>query len=166
MGTINMVNLKNFLCVTLLLITSTVTANDSTTKELDVFWQQLSETVTNGDFEQYSAGYHEDAILVSGFSKNSYSIKQALARWKQGFDDTKNGKMKASVKFVWTKRFVSDNTAHETGMFKYSTTDDEGVTEDFIAHLTTLSVKKNGKWLIMMENQKSKATQQEWDAAQ
>lgn len=161
-----MIKLKTLLCMTFLFITSSVMANDATTKELDTFWQHLSETVINGEFEQYRAGYHEDAILVSGFSNNSYPIKQALARWKQGFDDTKSGQMKASVKFVWTQRLVSDNTAHETGMFKYSTTDDEGKTEDFIAHLTTLSVKKNGKWLIMMENQKSKATKQEWDAAQ
>jgi hypothetical protein len=144
---------------------STAATASTTEQELDQFWQALSQSVINGEFEQYKAGYHEDAILVSGFSKNSYSIKQAFARWQQGFADTKNGKMKAHVKFVWTQRFVSENTAHETGMFKYSTTDENGKTEDFIAHTTTLMVKKDGKWLIMMENQKSKATEEEWNAA-
>lgn len=147
------------------LSTAAAATASTTEQELDQFWQALSQSVIDGEFEQYKAGYHEDAILVSGFSKNSYSIKQAFARWQQGFADTKNGKMKAHVKFVWTQRFISENTAHETGMFKYSTTDAKGKTEDFIAHTTTLMVKKDGKWLIMMENQKSKATEKEWNAA-
>jgi len=160
-----MFNTKTFIFTAFMLIATSVNANDTSLKELDVFWQNLSDSVINGEFEQYTAGYHDDATLVSGFSKTSYSIKQAFARWQQGFADTKNGKIKAHVQFVWTQRYVSKNTAHETGMFKYSTTDEKGKTEDFIAHLTALSVKKDGKWLIIMENQKSKASQQEWDAA-
>lgn len=138
----------------------------NTEQQLDQFWQALSQSVIDGEFEKYTAGYHEDAVLVSGFNQNSYPIKQAFARWQQGFADTKNGKMKAHVKFVFTQRYISENTAHETGMFKYSTTDEKGKTEDFIAHLTTLLVKKDGKWLIVMENQKSKATEEKWNAAQ
>lgn len=158
--------ITNTFTALVLLVCANVHAENKTEKELDQFWQALSQTVIDGDFEQYSAGYHQDAVLVSGFKKTSYPIQKALARWKQGFADTKQGKIKANVKFVWTQRYTSDNTAHETGMFKYSTTDENGKTEDFIAHLTTLMVKKNGKWLIVMENQKSKASQQQWDAVQ
>ncbi len=170
-----MFNVKNIIKTTfaLLITLSSVTFSVNTLaadtsnieQELDQFWQALSQTVIDGEFEQYAAGYHKDAVLVSGFTKNSYPIKQAFDRWQQGFEDTKTGKMKAHVKFVWTQRLISENTAHETGMFKYSTTDEKGNTEVFIGHLTTLLVKKDGKWLIMMENQKSKATEEEWNSA-
>lgn len=150
------------LAVLVLLICSNAQADTDTNRELDQFWQTLAQTVIDGDYDQYSAGYHKDAVLVSGLKKTSYSIEKALARWKQGFADTKLGKIKANVEFVWTQRYTSDNTAHETGMFRYSTTDENGKTEDFIAHLTTLMVKKNGKWLIVMENQKTKGSEQQW----
>lgn len=139
-------------------------ANAQTEKELDAYWAELSRTVVEGDFEGYSAGYHPDAILVSGFSKNSYPIGNALTRWKQGFVDTKAGKIQAGVEFIFTKRLSSEFTAHETGMFNYYTIKD-GKKETFIAYLDTLMIKKNGKWLMMMEYQIKPATEQEWLAA-
>ena len=145
------------------LFSSAVLANDQTIRELDAAWANLSSTVDKGDFEGYSAGYHPDAILVSGFSKNSYPIGKALAKWKQGFIDTKAGKITAHVDFRFSKRLHDKTTAHETGMFYYYTIDANGKRTDFIAHMNALLVKKSGKWLIMMEFQKSEATQAEWD---
>ena len=88
--------------------------------ELDAFWAEASRTVLEGDFEAYAATYHADAVLVSGFSNNSYPIAQALDGWKQGFEDTRDGRMKASVEFRFTQRLHDETTAHETGMFRYS----------------------------------------------
>lgn len=146
-----------------IIFSTAVLANDKTIKELDAAWANLASTVANGDFEGYSAGYHPDAILVSGSSKNSYPIGKALARWKQGFMDTKAGKLTAHVDFRFSRRLHDKSTAHETGMFHYYTIDASGKRTDFIAHLNALLVKKSGKWLIMMEFQKSQATQEEWD---
>ena len=148
----------------LLLFTTSALADDRTITELDALWDELARTVAEGDFEGYKAGYHPDAILVSGFSKNSYPIAKALASWKQGFIDTKDGKMKAGVDFHFTQRLHDKNTAHETGMFRYYTLDADGKQSEFIAHMNALLVKKSGKWLIMMEYQKSKMTMKEWDA--
>ena len=33
--------------------------------DLDAFWNEVSGTVAEGDFEGYAATYHPDAILVS-----------------------------------------------------------------------------------------------------
>ncbi len=89
-GIFNMFNVltsrvKALLLTTILLLStfgsaflSTAATASTTEQELDKFWQALSQSVIDGEFEQYKAGYHEDAILVSGFSKNSYSIKTSI----------------------------------------------------------------------------------------
>jgi len=138
-------------------------ADDKIIAELDATWAQLAKTVTEGDFDGYKKGYHVDAILVSGLSKNSYPIADALSGWKQGFIDTKAGKITAAVDFHFTQRLHDKTTAHETGMFRYYTVDEQGKHSEFIAHMNALLVKKEGKWLIMMEYQKSQMTKAQWD---
>jgi hypothetical protein len=146
-----------------MLFSTAVLANEQTIKELDATWSHLANTVANGDFEGYSASYHGGAILVSGFSNESYPIATALAQWKQGFVDTKAGKLRAHVDFRFSKRLNDETTAHETGMFYYYTIDAKGKRSDSFVHMNALLVKQSGQWLIMMEFQKSQATQDEWD---
>lgn len=141
-------------------------ANDSERiKELDKFWAELSRTVREGDFEGYAATYHEDAVIIfaSGENKTSVPISKALAGWKQGFMDTKAGKAKSGVKFRFSQRIGDETTAHETGIFAYtSQTDGESV--EHLLHFEMLLVKRDGEWLGVMEYQKTPATRQEWDA--
>ena len=83
-----------------LLSTPPASADDGKrTQELDQFWAEVSRTVKEGDFEGYEATCHEEGVLVSGAKKECYPLSRALARWKKGFEDTKAGKMKASVTF-------------------------------------------------------------------
>ncbi len=129
--------------------------------ELDAFWRDASRTVREGDFAGYKATYHDDAVLVS--LKESFPIGQALAKWKPGFDNTKAGKMKASVQFRFGKRVGDETTAHESGIFLYSETGADGKTKDSYVHFDALLVKR-GKWKMVMEYQKNPATLAEWDA--
>ncbi len=71
--------------------------------------------------------------------------------------------MKASVSFRFSKRLGDADTAHETGIFHYTSESAAGKRDDYI-HLEALLVKQNGKWLTLMEYQKSKATKEEWTA--
>ena len=131
--------------------------------ELDAYWLEVGRTVAEGDFEGYSATYHPDAILVSMASDNSYPIADALAGWKPGFDDAKAGKQSAGVEFRFSQRLLSETTAHDTGIFRYHFKPEGG--EEVVQHIhfEALLVKKDG-WLMMMEYQKTPATQAEWDA--
>ena len=156
---------KLLLVLSFIAVTTFANAADKTLEELDNYWRAMEQTVVDGEFEKYAAAYHPDAILVSGFSNNSYLIGKAFQRWEQWFDDTKAGKVKAGVQFIWTDRKVSENTAYETGLFNYFSTDKNGEPQHFIAHIEALLVKKQGKWLMMMEKQTKKASQQEWDNA-
>jgi len=124
-----------------------------------------SRTVGEGDFDGYAATYHADAIMVNALNDKSYPISGALAGWKQGFDDTSSGKMKAGVDFRFSKRLSDETTAHDTGIFRYwyqYIADEEPTVA--LVHFEGLLVKKEEGWLMMMEYQKSRATQEEWDA--
>ncbi|GAB5409273.1 MAG: hypothetical protein BalsKO_16380 [Balneolaceae bacterium] len=140
-----------------------VTGLQNSAQEVDEFWTEVSRTVSEGDFKDYSATFHEEAILVNGISGTSYPIADALAGWKKGFDDTKTGKMTASVEFKFTERFHSESTAFDTGIFKYSSQTKGGGEETVYIHFQGLLTKTSGEWKLMMENQISVAAEKEWN---
>ena len=82
-------------------------------------------------------------------------------RW---FDATRAGTMKADVAFRFERRFGDATTAHETGIFRYSSTDSKGVVSVAFIHFEALLVRKEEGWKILMEYQKGPATEAEWDA--
>lgn len=138
---------------------------DLVESELDIFWAEVSRTVSEGDFEGYAATYHPDAILVSHATHTSYPIAKALSGWEQGFRDTEAGTMQARVEFRFTQRLHDGTTAHETGIFHYSATPEQGEVVDQYLHFEALLVSKDG-WKMMMEFQKTPATVEEWVAAE
>ena len=139
-------------------------ADDAATlKELDGFWAEISRTVREGDFEGYQATCHSEGVLVSGAKKTSEPLAKALARWKQDFVDAKSGKTQVNVEFRFSRRIHDASTAHETGIFMYSSVEPDGsVKRDYI-HFEELMVKHHG-WQTLMEYQKSPATREEWEA--
>ncbi|MEQ9265151.1 MAG: DUF4440 domain-containing protein [Balneolaceae bacterium] len=130
---------------------------------VDALWDEISKTVAEGDFEGYAATYHPDAVLVNGISETSYPIANALAGWKQGFDDTKAGEMTASVEFKFTERLHSETTAFDTGIFKYTSQANGAEPQTIYIHFQGLLTKASGDWKLMMENQISIATIEEWN---
>ncbi len=135
--------------------------------ELNHYFTELSRTVREGDFEGYKAAYHKDAVCVFTTKNHQYTnpIDVQLALWKQGIDDTKAGKTKNNVEFRFSQRVGDPTTAHETGIFNFTSIDRDGkALASGYVHFEILLVKRNGVWLALMEYQKSKATQEEWDA--
>jgi hypothetical protein len=132
-------------------------------QELDAYWAEVSRCVNEGDFAGYKATCHKDGVLVSGSSNKAYPLAKALERWEQDFTNTRTGKVKGNVEFRFGKRLGDSTTAHETGMFCYTSIKPDGtVTKDYI-HLEALLLKR-GKWKIMMEYQKSRGTEDQWNA--
>ena len=132
--------------------------------ELDAHWSEVSRAVREGDFEGYKATCHEEGVFVSGSGMNSQPLSEALARWEKDFAATKSGKIKANVEFRFSQRLGDNTTAHETGIFRYSTVDSEGRNRDEYIHFEGLIVKNDGKWKILMEYQKTNAAIEEWHA--
>ena len=132
-------------------------------QELDAYWAEVSRTVGQGDFEGYVATCHPAGVLVSGKRKKSYPLASALKKWKKEFDDTKSGKMKASVDFRFGQRWGDDSTAHETGMFRYASQVEDGKEVVAYIELEALLVKEGEDWKVLMEFQKDEKTKADWD---
>lgn len=160
-------SLKKFFQASLFLFTfflgGILLAGD-TVGELDEYWNRVSKAVRTGDLEAYRATCHQDGVLISGKAKKSELLSQALIRWGKEFADTKAGKMQAEVKFRFSGRITGKDTAHEKGIFLYSSKKKgEEWKKDYV-HFDALLVKKDGGWKILMEFQKSSATQKEWES--
>lgn len=132
-------------------------------RELDNYWAEVSRSVREGDFDGYVATCHPSGVLVSGSRKTSYPLKQALAGWKEGFEQTQAKEMKASVEFRFSQRLTGETTSHETGMFRYATEKDGKADVQYV-HFEGLLQKSESGWQIMMEYQKSLGTEAEWNA--
>ncbi len=132
--------------------------------ELDRYWNQVSKAVKEGDFAAYTSTCHPEAVLVTGTKKTSYPLTQALARWKKEFDDTQSGARQSEVVFRFVQRLGDATTAHETAIFRYSFREGGGEWKHEFVNLEALLVKKDDGWKILMEYQKSPATEAEWNA--
>ena len=144
--------------------TPTAQEDDSERRqELNAYWALVSKAVREGDYEAYKATCHPNGVLVSGSHRTSYSLSKALQRWKPGFDETRSGKLKSKVEFRFNQRLGDSTTAHETGLFHYTSKGPEAETVDVYIHLEALLIKDDGRWLIMMEYQKAETTKEVWD---
>ena len=131
--------------------------------QLNGYWAEVSRTVREGDFEGYRATTHAEGVLVTGIRKTSQPLAKALERWQQDFVDTKSGKVKGNVEFRFSQRLGDATTAHETGIFHYTSVAADGQVKHDYLHFEVLLVKRDS-WKTLMEFQKSKATREEWDA--
>lgn len=71
--------------------------------------------------------------------------------------------MTASVEFKFTERLHSETTAFDTGIFKYSSQANGAEVQTIYIHFQGLLTKASGDWKLMMENQISMATIEEWN---
>lgn len=134
----------------------------TTTEEISAFWNEAERQVQEGDYQAYADSFHEEAILVNGISGTSIPIQFALDGWKQGFDDTKDGKMSASVNFRFSENSIGETTAHQVGIFLYKWQNDGEEAQEVYIHFEALLTKSSGNWLMLMEYQKAMATQEDW----
>ena len=148
----------------LILTLSNITAQETLVAlEIDSGWEKLKKTISKGDFNSFKSVYHQDAIFVNGILKKSYPIKNAFDGWKQGFDDTKSGIISAHLDVRFSQRLYDKTSAHEIGIFHYYTINKDGKLSDSYVHFESLWVKKNNKWLMIMEYQKSSTDKDEWN---
>lgn len=165
MAIIEVANANNHKSSTI--ITTEILIDSVRLAELDRFWNEVSRTVREGDFEGYKTAYHEDAVVIFATTENktSMSISTALADWKEDFTNVKTGKRTNNVEFRFSQRIGNETTAHQRGIFFYTSIDRNGkfIANSFI-HFEALLVKRNSTWFLLMEYQKAKATEKEWEA--
>jgi hypothetical protein len=155
---------KNLIATLLLslVFSFSVTAQQQKQYATDSLYRTIIETVQEVDFERMGNTYHGDAVIVT--SKKSTPIKSVLKRWKKEGEQLQKDGGFARVKFRFLNRIVNEATAFESGIFRYSTVDKLGAETVFYGHFEDLNIKKEGKWLTMMEHQTKTATEKEWNA--
>jgi hypothetical protein len=106
--------------------------------------------------------YHPDAVLVT--AQGTMPIAQALAGWGQSMEAMKRDGSRASVAFRFSLRQDGAETAFESGMFNYAVTDSAGATTRYIVPFEALLVRRDARWLIVMERQLAAADESAWNA--
>jgi hypothetical protein len=145
-------------------VTALEDANRARIAELDAYWAVVSRAVNEGNFEAYTATCHDEGVLVSGSKQTTQPLAKILPRWKKDFVAARDGTRKASVEFRFSRRIGDATTAHETGIFLYTSQIPGGpVVKDYI-QFEALLVKETDGWKILMENQQGLATAAGWDA--
>jgi ketosteroid isomerase-like protein len=128
----------------------------------ETVWEVVSQTVVDNDIVGMASVYHPDAVLVS--QKGTYTIASTLARWGEGMEKIQSEGSKADVSFSFGHRQDTDETAFESGMFRYVLTDVAGEEQVEIIAFEALLVKKDGQWKILMERQLHEVSEADWSA--
>lgn len=147
-------------------LVQTLSAQTSVTDEIVAFWVEAERQVSEGDFVAYAASFHKEAILVNGINSSSIPIQTALNGWKQGFEDTKNQTMNASVQFRFSDWALGQHSGHLSGIFLYTWGVPDEPSQQVYIHFEALLTRSNEKWQILMEYQKALATKEEWEKLQ
>ena len=138
--------IKNFLTVTLIIISSVSYSQDRDQKEIRTILKTQTEAWNRGDIDAFMNGYWEsDSLKFIGKSGVTYGYKATLARYKKNYYDTAQmGKLAfdlLEVKqlspeyyFVVGKWFLKRSVGDIGGLY------------------TLLFRKINGKWVIVVDH--------------
>jgi hypothetical protein len=138
----------------------TVSAQESAVEvELDAFWAEVVRSVEEWSVEAQRATYHPDAISVSGDS-GSYGTKLM----SEAFDEAVGEGVAPSnprLTFRFSSRVHDTSTAHEVGLYRFLADGQE----PFYGGVDSYLVKKDGRWVILLEIQRREGlSEAEWDA--
>jgi len=133
-------------------LSGSVLADDTISSKIDEdVWSVVRRTVVEDDIEGMATLYHPDGVLVG--RNGTVPISEQLAKWGQDMAEAKRVGTTATVAFRFTERQDGERTAFESGMFKYMATTADGEASSYHVPFEALLVKKDGKWLIVMERQ-------------
>jgi len=136
-------------------------ANEDASAEIDAtVWKLISQTVVENDIAGMASAYHPDAVLVS--AKGTLPIAGVLARWGEDMTKMQSEGSKAEVSFRFNLRQDNDESAFESGMFRYVLTDSTGSEQVDIFAFEALLRKLDGQWKILMERQIGEVTEADW----
>jgi len=134
-------------------------ASSSRAIDADV-WAVVSSTVARGDAVGMGRTYHPDAVLVNG--TRTATIVETLVRWTDGMAKAKREGGRSTVDFRFARRQDDASTAFEAGIFKLTDFDRAGAATVSFIPFEMLLVKKDGKWLILMERQLAAVDEAAW----
>ena len=138
-------------------------AQHDASQEIDIqVWQVISQSVIDRDIVAMGSTYHPDAVVVN--AKETAPISSTLIRWGKGMEKELQEGSSARVSFRFSQRMINASSAFEEGIFKYVSINSEGIESAAYMEFEVLLVKKDGRWLTLMEHQLAETDQAAWDA--
>ncbi len=131
---------------------------------IDRFWAEVVRTVEEGDYEGLAATYREEGVLVSESSNSAVPIVEALARWRSGLEETREGRTTVTLGFRFTQRIHGESVAHDTGIFRHAARQGDGEPLTRYVHFQGLLAREAEGWKMIMEYQLGPATEEDWNA--
>ncbi|MEQ8331034.1 MAG: hypothetical protein RH859_11295 [Longimicrobiales bacterium] len=136
---------------------------ESIVAELDAFWAGVVQSVVEWSIPAQKATYHPDAVGVYG-TADSYTTSSIWAGFAKREADTSAAEApdrRRTLEFRFSSRVHDASTAHEVGLYHFWA---EGG-EHYYGTVDSYLVKKDGRWLILVEIQfEPPVTKADWDA--
>jgi hypothetical protein len=143
----------------LALVAAPSAAQDPIEAELDAFWEVVVSSVENWDIDAQEATYHPDAISVTDHEA-SYRTRRIADLFAEA-RDAASVPPDATLAFRFSSRVHDEATAHEVGVYRFH----QAGEEPFYGGVDSYLVKKDGRWLILLEIMRREGlAQAEWDA--
>lgn len=134
-------------------------AQDPIEAELDAFWEAVVNSVENWNIDAQEATYHPDAISVTDHEA-SYRTRLMVDVFAE-VRDSASVPPEATLAFRFSSRVHDETTAHEVGIYRFQRAGEE----PFYGGVDSYLVKKDGRWLILLEIMRREGlAQAEWDA--
>ena len=125
-------------------------------------WSVISQAVMNADIKSMASTYHPDAVVIS--NGDVTPIGDALESWAEGMKQAAADGSSARVSFRFASRQDNERSAFEIGIFKYTRVDSSGTETQMFMHFESVLVKKEGRWLFLLERQFDEANEAAWEA--
>lgn len=158
------------ICLSAILLPQLSLARNSNTEDPEIItdidnelWIPLIKSVYDADFELHATCYHPSAVMVLEMNNKSMSRKKMLEGVKTGFDKRKGTPKTTYLKMRFEKRIHNEESGFETGIFLFSKIKDGKIKTSYI-HFEFLLTRENGKWELLMENQRKRGTLKDWEA--
>ncbi len=158
--------IRQFLLTILIAMSTTqALANETVSQQIDIdVWQVISQSVANRDIVVMGSAYHPDAVVVN--AEKTTPIASTLIRWGEGMQKEIETGASAAVAFRFSGRMDNETSAFETGIFNYISTNAAGEESSAYMNFESLLVKKNGRWVFLMEHQLGETDKAAWEALQ
>ena len=157
-------DLLRWLVLLIVVSATSTTLEAQVVAELDALWERVAQSVRTGDPDLYLSTYHPDAVFVSARRGISRTVVDDVEANRGAWRATAEGRADRDIEFRFTRRIHDERSAHETGIFRYSSVED-GARTVVTIHFSAALVKVAGEWLQLLEYQDSDATDAEWEAA-
>ena len=134
-------------------------SQDPIEAELDAFWATVVASVEDWDIDAQEATYHPDAFSLRDH-EGSYRTRLMTDAFAEARASA-SGPPDATLAFRFSSRVHDETTAHEVGLYRFH----QAGAEPFYGGVDSYLVKKDGRWLILVEIMRREGlAQAEWDA--